>query len=568
MRNPQRLFRAHPTTSVIAILICAVPRAGSAATQVIVEKTGSDQVTVRYQLSDAVTELVFAADAPVTRADYWKVDGSVDLRSDRAVSDVPFTEISATLRPNDRFIDRVYASLFTIDSSTAVVNLDFIRLDDSSGSVTMTVRNAYDPYRQACVRNYEIAPAASAGHLATAGRYVMLSDSFEDCRAQVEQHPDRIFFSSGLSPVIADTVTLGLRPAYRELREQFGVSPEPEPTVFLSHDPFAVSDTFQGDAGWHSVISLRFYGDAWNTPDDDDGAQILSFLTHELVHAWIGELVRIENPDGKGDAWLHEGAAEYIALLTLARQGRITRESFREQIASRFTDCGHALDFEPLMSGRRPQGGRIVYDCGVLVQFVYDVVGRFETGEEGSVVDLWRELIDGPREDWPRTIEAGRFIDSNAEAARVLSGVLYGPRVDTTAIAAALTRYGVDSVTRENTDPGTIAAHLVFPILHADCQSGSIGFWTNADHLALDANETCASVPAGFVLRRVEAVDLLEQPGAAYAAAARACAGGGWLQLAGRTPEEPELRVRCPGALPAHPVDVEIRAIGFLEAAP
>jgi hypothetical protein len=57
---------------------------------------------------------------------------------------------------------------------------------------------------------------------------------------------------------------------------------------------------------------------------------------------------------------------------------------------------------------------------------------------------------------------------------------------------------------------------LIYPFLRADCESGPIGFWTNADHLKLDGNETCGTIPAGFVLRFVQAIDFCEPPGAAY----------------------------------------------------
>ncbi|MEX2124722.1 MAG: hypothetical protein WD795_12585 [Woeseia sp.] len=521
-------------------------------------------MSVHYELGGETTEVEFKVDSFVIRDQYWTVDSPFELRGDRITAPEAFTQATATLQPNDRIIDRVYPSLTTVDATTSVINLDYVRLKNDLEPVSITVRNAYDPYEQVCVEKYDIPPAKGTEYPDSAGRYVLLSSTYDACAAHVNNGPPKIFFSRDMSPPIVKLISGSLLPAYDGIKKQFEVRPEPEPTIFLSQDRGGVVNEYQGDAGWDSIISLRFQGDAWDTPDEVDSNRVLTFLTHELVHLWIGKLLRTDTGNGPERAWLHEGAADYIALIELVSQGSLSREYFLSRMGERANACGQIPGTRYLMTDREPAAGSLVYDCGVLVQLVYDAVSRAESDNERTIVDLWRDFVKTSIGDGTHAIRAEQFVDSYPNAKRILSGVFYGPEIDMNSIAAELRTLGVDAILQESTDVGTLVMGIMDPFFRVDCETGSFGFWTNKDHLALDANDSCQSIPPGFVLRYIQGLDVLEQPGNVYRAVEEICAQGGSIRLTGRTSDEPGLTLPCAGPLPPPPLNISFRNVSFL----
>ena len=61
-----------------------------------------------------------------------------------------------------------------------------------------------------------------------------------------------------------------------------------------------------------------------------DGAILwANFLAHELLHYWIGQ--RIRGADYPTSQWLGEGFTEYLANLTLVREGIVDEPTFRRK---------------------------------------------------------------------------------------------------------------------------------------------------------------------------------------------------------------------------------------------
>jgi len=532
---------------------------------ILVHRLESGEVSVKFDLPDDVSEIWFYADSSVIRADYWHLEtGDLELQSDRIVSSrgTTFKHAAVRLTPNDLPLDRVFPSLVDFGDALSLVNIDYIRARGGVGDMPVVVQNAYDPSSRECLANYSIDTYGRENLPDTAGRYVLLGTSYEDCVLALRADMPNILVSEGTSAKIDDLISGAFGSVYELLLDSFDLSPSMESTIFVSHQPTAAFDRVQADVGWDSVISLRFFGSAWDDPDDARSIQILNLLAHEAVHLWIGTTFQIAGQPGR--AWLHEGAAEYIALRILLRQGWMSHEAFRSRIERDLARCSSALGTMSLMTERAPQGGRLVYDCGVLVQFVYDVVIHSESGGQRSVLDLWRELMHESVEAGERTVTAEQFLALNEEARKILSSALYGPSIETAAILESLQEFGVDATLQEDTGTAAIMFALLSGFFTAECGSGPWGFFTLEDHLALDTNETCQTIPDGFVLRHVQGVDVLKDASQVFDRVLEACTQSGVARMSGRTPEEPEFELPCPVPLPESPKQLKVRKLPYL----
>lgn len=117
-------------------------------------------------------------------------------------------------------------------------------------------------------------------------------------------------------------------------------------------------------------------------------------LTHELLHLWVPNGLAL---DGEYD-WFYEGFTLYQALRVGVRLGHFT---FRDYLNA----LGRAFDSYRAVSGtaelslveasrRRWSGGAgLVYDKGMLLAFLYDLMLRSQSSGKLTLDDAYRELF-------------------------------------------------------------------------------------------------------------------------------------------------------------------------------
>ena len=88
-------------------------------------------------------------------------------------------------------------------------------------------------------------------------------------------------------------------------------------------------------------------------------------------------------------------------------------------------------------------------------------------------------------------------------------------------LAAALAPLGVTVEPRRSAALDREA--LVLHVLHESCDAGSVGFWTEADHLRLDSNDSCEALSHSPLVDAVLGHDLIGDAEAAFDAVAIAC---------------------------------------------
>lgn len=122
-------------------------------------------------------------------------------------------------------------------------------------------------------------------------------------------------------------------------------------------------------------------------------------LTHELFHLWVPNGIGL---DGDYD-WFYEGFTMYQAMRAAGRLNLLEFQDFLNAIGRAFDAYQSARDrdkFSLLDSSRRRWTGSpaLIYNKGMLVAFLYDLMLRQKTGGKRSLDDVYRQLFRRQRE--------------------------------------------------------------------------------------------------------------------------------------------------------------------------
>jgi hypothetical protein len=117
-------------------------------------------------------------------------------------------------------------------------------------------------------------------------------------------------------------------------------------------------------------------------------------LSHELFHLWVPNSLKLE---GDYD-WFFEGFTLYQALRMDLRLGLISFEDYLETIAGVYDSYRSMVDGDRLSlieaSQRRwTTSASLVYEKGMLVAFIYDLILRKLTNCRASLDDVYAELF-------------------------------------------------------------------------------------------------------------------------------------------------------------------------------
>ena len=117
-------------------------------------------------------------------------------------------------------------------------------------------------------------------------------------------------------------------------------------------------------------------------------------FTHELLHLWVPNSLKLE---GDYD-WFFEGFTLYMALRTALELDVINFKEFLNTLARVYDSYLSNPDDSSLIEAserRWTTSGSQVYDKGMLVAFLYDLLVRKESGGKTTLADRYRELFNG-----------------------------------------------------------------------------------------------------------------------------------------------------------------------------
>ena len=160
------------------------------------------------------------------------------------------------------------------------------------------------------------------------------------------------------------------------------------PTIFLAPLPLNDSSQWKAETRGSTVVLLINPGANFN----NFFGQLSIIFTHEVLHLWVPNSLALS---GDYD-WFFEGFTSYVALQTALRLKLIRFPEYLNTLARVYDSYRSYLDEESLIEAsekRWTSSTPVVYDKGMLVAFLYDLVIRRETEGRSSLADTYRSLL-------------------------------------------------------------------------------------------------------------------------------------------------------------------------------
>ncbi|HET7114195.1 MAG TPA: hypothetical protein VFI57_11145, partial [Pyrinomonadaceae bacterium] len=126
--------------------------------------------------------------------------------------------------------------------------------------------------------------------------------------------------------------------------------------------------------------------------------QLEIIFAHELLHLWVPNALRLHGDYG----WFFEGFTLYTALLTALELKAIDFREYLDTLArvyDSYLSYPNVLSLIEASERRWTHPWPVVYDKGMLVAFLYDLVLRKESGGKTTLASRYRELFSGGAAD-------------------------------------------------------------------------------------------------------------------------------------------------------------------------
>jgi hypothetical protein len=469
----------------------------------VVEVAGAPSVVIRltpvaegvravFELSEPRDVLTFAAREAVTRHEWSVETPGVTLDETRISAAEPVSRFTLLLRFDTEPRDRVYPSVTKVGAGAAVF-VPALLVED----VAVELRAGDD---------LEVWPPLEAP----------LGYSYVGVAGDVARRGHGALIGFGaIDPWLGERIAADVDAALDYYAKVLGL-PATKPTVVVSETTLGLTG-FHGDVTDNAVIFLRFGADTRQRPREDTAAFVATFVRHESFHLWDSGGAPGTPP------WLHEGAAEYAALVSAVTAGSITEDDARRQVSGRVQRC---LDQSRARGLADVDGGQLVYDCGVAVQWLADLHLRRATSGASTVFAIWSELLPRAAAGSPYTVD-----DFRERAGPLVSALLDGdPSTRGPSLSTALRDYGVTVRNAPGDDDYGVA--MLRHLITVACGEGPTGFWRERDHVRLDTTDQCGPLAGRPRLTRVAGHDVLAAPKRAFDAVARACRASKRINIA------------------------------------
>jgi predicted metalloprotease with PDZ domain len=315
----------------------------------------------------------------------WKADGAATRFSYEVKLDSP---LMAT--------DAAYVSWLTNDYGFLMLG-DLLPLSTGNDGKATTAR-----------LNLALPPAWSVGSTETkgtsSGRYEIkdteraiffVGRSLREKRASVGA-TDFAFMTTGEWAFTDEDAARMATSILKEHAETFGGAAQGRAMLVLAPFPRPMgAERWSAETRGRTVVLL-----SGRAPSKTAALARLSVpFTHELFHLWVPNRLAL---DGDYD-WFYEGFTMYQAMRAAGRLNLLEFQDFLNGIGRAFDAYRSASDrdrFSLLDSSRQRWTGSpaLIYNKGMLVAFLYDLMVRQKTGGKRSLDDVYRQLFRQHRE--------------------------------------------------------------------------------------------------------------------------------------------------------------------------
>jgi hypothetical protein len=280
-----------------------------------------------------------------------------------------------------------------------------------------------DPETRRCVSSLRLGDGAEDFH----DRFVLLGDRLGDCNRTVNSREGDLIFADNVPQRLRQDLQEFYDLIYNRFARNLGSEPG---IVFVIWRPESPRNDFRFVRSLNRTNVLLFNGPSW---EQGFTAQQPDALWEDFAQEQIARRIR------GGDAST-EAAANYLLKLARAERQQATSQWLTAELPEWIAACGRAMSL--MASAPGDLRGASSYACGLVVQFVYDAVSRADSSGEDSVMRTWRTLLADAYRRRQASVQPSAFLDSSADAHRIVEGLLSGV-VDWTAFAAELGEVGV-----------------------------------------------------------------------------------------------------------------------------
>lgn len=337
-----------------------------------------------------------------------------------------------------------------------------------------------------------------------------------------------------------------LREAYERLAQAYGAAPTTAPVVVL-----AVADQpgWHGDTAAGNTMRLRLPRQA----DPSSAPWLDRFIAHETVHWWNAGLYSTDH----SKPWLHEGHAEWAAMLLMREAGKLSDAAMAQQLQASLNRCAAVRGDAPaakLTSTQRDDP----YACGLALMVLAQTLhAQRNTDPSLRGLRLLARLHQGAGSlSQPGLIA---WADGSAQGGTLHTLLNDDGLGFTTGLGQALARLKLADATplRELPAPlpreaaSQLAGTLMQALMSRDC-GGSVDFWTLPDRLRIGTRATCQHLHVGEDVVSVHELPLFPDTLAAWDEAQQSCQTDEELSL-GYADGSHSLQP-CPARWPALPI--------------
>lgn len=491
--------------ALLAFVLTGSTLAATTATVRIVP--GVDGVTATYVFSEPVKAFAFEEAAAEVRDDTWHLASSDMTLQDGAVvrrDGAAFKTFTVRLTPDSQPRDRRYPALTRVGEGWQIYGPYF-----TGAEVKLTEASVKAP------KGWTLAPAAGGGKVALAGH------AYVGPKAYVTTGAATLVVAPNVEPWLRDKIVAAGIGATAFYSTRLDVPLETRPTLIVTRVP-KFNPGWQGDTTDGPAASLRFFGPGPESPDA--AARVVSFVDHEFFHFWNNRT--FSSRDAEHEAWLHEGAAEYAALLAALDEGALDDKAVGAALATRLTGCASVLKLRALESDP-PKQGKAVYDCGVLAEWSADLKIRAASEGRRDVLSAWRDVFAASKAT-QKQYDSGAFLAAAGmtDAAGDPLRLLMKPGADDrwTRLTAALSTLGARIEPTRSVEAERTA--LIWAFLGKACK-GSYGFFGgDPKAIKLDTGDRCGALSGDLRIDGIAGQAIMTDAPKAYDAALALCAAG------------------------------------------
>jgi hypothetical protein len=341
-----------------------------------------------------------------------------------------------------------------------------------------------------------------------------------------------------------------LAQAMRALGQAYGQAPQ-GPVGVVAYT--ASTPGFQGDVTGERMMGLRLQR---QPPTGEPDWPLQRFLAHEVAHWWnMG--VHASDP---ARPWLHEGHADWVALLLLRQAGQLPDERAHALITDALHRCQLARGQRP--AATLPSGWQAdddPYACGMVLMLLAQAQRAVDTGTP-------LQRLAGLHRAGQVLTEAGfaAWADGHTPAPGPMARLLQDPAVPfATGLLArlqALDLVDTQALAANQALPrdlqNNLGARLMRALMAADC-AGTVSFWTLDAGFQLDGSVACRQLQPGGVVSQVAGLPAMGDVVGAWQAMASVCAHAPTVAVQyqdGRTGQ-----ATCPTPMPTLPAVQAVR---------